>query len=394
MLRKRGHLLLIASVRNARKKSNRAHYWEDLWAAIIALPWGVGINRAAQEAAMIRKFKIQLFAGALLAALIGPTGANAASSGYHLLKTFKLGGDGGWDYLNLDPDSGNLFITRGTHVMVVNPDSGKVVADITDTPGVHGTLFLNGQAYISEGGANKLLVVDPKTFKKLSEISVGAKPDGVLYDPVSKHIFTFNGGSKDATAVDPVTGRAMGTITLGGKPEAAVSDGAGTIFVNIETKSEVIAFDSTALKIKAHYPLAPCESPSGMTADMAHGRIFSGCDNAMVAVTDMKTGKVVAHFPIGDEVDANRFDADTGLIFASNGESGTLTVAKAVGSKYAVLDNVPTMKGARTMELDPKTHRVFVVAAPKLKPGTPTVWQPHPRPFAAEGSFSLLVLGR
>ncbi len=335
--------------------------------------------------------KILLLACALLGA--SAVSALAAPSGYHLLSTFTLGGEGGWDYLNLDPDSGNLFITRGSHVMVVNPASGKLVADIPDTPGVHGTVFVNGKAYISEGGANKLLVVDPVSFKKLDEIAVGTRPDGVLYDSASKHIFTFNGASKDATAVDPQTGKAIGTIALGGKPEAAASDGAGTIFVNVEDRNELVAFDSKTLTVKAHYPMAGCEGPSGMAADFAHGRIFSGCDG-VVAVTDSKTGRAVARITIGDGVDANRFDPATGLIFSSNGESANLTIAhQDSADKYTILDNIPTANGARTMELDPKTHRVYVVSADR-RPGTPTAEQPKPRPVTVPGTFRLLVLGR
>jgi DNA-binding beta-propeller fold protein YncE len=315
----------------------------------------------------------------------------AATSGYHILKTVTLGGDGGFDYLNLDPASGHLFITRGDHVMVVDVDAGKLLTDITGLSGVHGTVFVDGKAYISEGGANKVAVVDGKSLQKLSEIAVGTRPDGILYDPFSKRIFTFNGGSNDSTGID--AGSVAGTVALGGKPEAASSDGAGTIFVNIENKNEVVSFDAKTLTVKSHSPLKPCEGPSGQAADVAHGRIFSGCDG-MIAVTDMKTGKLVTTFPIGDGVDANRFDPATGYIFSSNGESGTLTVAhEDTPDKYTVLDNVPTTKGARTMELDPKTHRVFVVAS-DTKPGTPTAAQPRPRAVAVPGTFRLIVLGR
>jgi DNA-binding beta-propeller fold protein YncE len=317
----------------------------------------------------------------------------AATSGYHILKTVTLGGDGGFDYLNLDPASGHLFITRGDHVMVVDVDAGKLLTDITGLSGVHGTVFVDGKAYISEGGANKVAVVDGKSLQKLSEIAVGTRPDGILYDPFSKRIFTFNGGSNDSTGIDAATGSVAGTVALGGKPEAASSDGAGTIFVNIENKNEVVSFDAKTLTVKSHSPLKPCEGPSGQAADVAHGRIFSGCDG-MIAVTDMKTGKLVTTFPIGDGVDANRFDPATGYIFSSNGESGTLTVAhEDTPDKYTVLDNVPTTKGARTMELDPKTHRVFVVAS-DTKPGTPTAAQPRPRAVAVPGTFRLIVLGR
>jgi YVTN family beta-propeller protein len=329
-----------------------------------------------------------------LAAALSCAAAPAfAQTPYRILNSFTLGGEGGWDYLNLDP-AGRMFITRGSHVMVVDPATGKQLGDITGLQGIHGTAFVGGKAYVSEGGANRIAVIDGKTLAKTGEIAVGTRPDGILYDAFSKRLFTFNGTSKDATAVDPATGKAVGTVALGGKPEAAVSDGAGTIFVNIEDKSELVAFDAATLKVKQHYPLAPCEEPSGMAADLAHGRIFSGCDNKMIAVTDMKTGKLVTTFPIGDGVDADRFDPATGYIFASNGESGTLTVAhEDTPDKYTVLDNVPTAKGARTMELDPKTHRVFVVAQ-DTKPGMPTAAQPRPRAVAVPGTFRLIVLGR
>jgi len=317
-----------------------------------------------------------------------------AQTPYRILNSFTLGGEGGWDYLNLDPDSGHLFITRGSHVMVVDPATGKQLADIAGLQGIHGTAFVGGRAYVSEGGANRIAVIDGKSLAKTGEIPVGMRPDGILYDAASKRLFTFNSNSKDATAVDPASGKAVGTVALGGKPEAAASDGAGTIFVNIEDKSELVAFDARTLAVKQHYPLAPCEEPSGMAADLAHGRIFSGCDNKMIAVTDMKTGKVVARIPIGEGVDANRFDPATGLVFSSNGESGTLTIAHEDGpNKFTVLQDLKTAEGARTMELDEKSHRVYVVTADR-KPGTPTPDRPKPRPVPVPGTFRLVVIGR
>jgi len=320
--------------------------------------------------------------------------AIAAPSGYHIVKTVKLGGEGGWDYLNRDPVTGNLFITRGTHVMVVDPDGGRILSDITGLSGVHGTVFAGDRAYVTEGGANRIAVIDTKTFAKVGEIPVGSRPDGILYDPGTKRIFTFNAASGDATAVDVATGKAIGTVALGGKPESAQADNAGTIYVNIEDKSELVAFDTRALKVKARYALAPCESPSGMAADVAHGLVFSGCDNKMTVVTEMKTGKLVTHFPIGEGVDADRFDPATGLIFSSNGKSGTLTVAhEDAPGKFTVLENIPTANGARTMELDPKSHRVFLVTADR-RPGVPTAAEPHPRAVAVPGTFRLLILDR
>ena len=313
----------------------------------------------------------------------------AAGSSYQIVSRATLGGDGGWDYLNLDPASHNLFITRGSHVMVVDPTSGKQIADIAGLAGVHGTAFIGNRAYITEGGANQLAVIDTKTFEKISAIAVGARPDSVLFDDFSGHIFTFNGTSNDATAVDPAAGKAVGSVKLGGKPEAAVSDGAGTIFVNIEDTSEIVAFDAKTLAIKHRFPLAPCQEPSGIAADIAHGRIFSGCDNKMIAVTDIKSGKVVAQIPIGEGVDANRFDPATGLVFSSNGESGTMTVAHEDGpNQFSVVQTIATESGARTMELDPQTHRVFTVSADRKK----IVGQSRPAPVP--GTFRLLVLSR
>lgn len=331
----------------------------------------------------------------LIAAFCAALATPAVSQGeYRILGSYTLGGDGGWDYLNLDPATGNLFITRGSHVMVVDPATGKLLADIGGLQGIHGTVFIGDRAYVSEGGANRIAVIDTKSLSKISEIAVGTRPDGILFDPISKRIFTFNSTSKDATAVDPVSGKAVGTVALDGKPEAAVSDGAGTIFVNIEDKSELVAFDAQTLTVKQRYPLAPCEEPSGGAADIAHGRIFSGCANNMIAVTDMKTGKVVAQIPIGKGVDANRFDPATGLVFSSNGEPGTLTIAHEDSpDKFTVLQNVVTAGGARTMELDTKSHRVYVVTADR-KPGTPTADRPNPRPVPVPGTFRLIVLGR
>jgi YVTN family beta-propeller protein len=281
----------------------------------------------------------------------------------------------------------------------VDPVSGKLLGDIIGLQGIHGTAFIGAKAYVSEGGANRVAVIDTASLAKISEIAVGTRPDSIIYDTASKRIFTFNSTSKDATAVDPVSGKAVGTVALGGKPEAAVSDGKGTIFVNIEDKSELIAFDANTLMVKQHYPLAPCQEPSGIAADLAHGRVFSGCDNKMIAVTDMKTGKVVAQTPIGEGVDANRFDPATGLVFSSNGESGTLTIAhEAIAhengpAKYTVLQELKTATGARTMELDTKSHRVYLVTADRV-PGTPTPAQPNPRAVPVPGSFRLMVLGR
>ena len=320
--------------------------------------------------------------------------ALAAGSGYHVLKSVTLGGDGGFDYLNMDPSTGYLWITRGTHLMVVDVDAGTVLKDITGLTGIHGTAFAGGKAYVSEGGANKVSVFDPKSFAKITEVAAGTGPDGIMYDQPSNRIFAFNGRSGDTTAIDVATDKVAGTVTLGGKPEAASSDGAGTIYANIENKNELVAFDAKTLAIKAHYPLPGCDSPSGGAMDVAHSRIFAVCDGNVMTVSDAKSGKLVTTVKIGDGPDAARFDSATGLVFSSNGGSGTVTVTHEDSpDKFTVLDNVPTAPGARTMELDPKSHRVFVVAS-DLKPGIPTAENARPRPVAIPGTFHLIILGR
>lgn len=334
-----------------------------------------------------------MLAGAVGLALFS-SAALAASSGYHVARTIMLGGEGGFDYLNIDPSSGYLYITRGSHLMIVDIDGGKVVRDIKGLAGIHGTAFADGKVYVSEGGANKVTVLDGASFAKLSEIPVGMNPDGILYDGFTKRIFTFNGRSSDATAIDTTTGKVVGTVALAGKPEAGSSDGKGTIFVNIETRNEIVAFDARTMAVKAHYALTPCEAPTGQAADLAHNRLFSVCDDGVMAVTDMKTGKLVTTVKIGDGPDAARFDPATGLVFTSNGASGSMTIIhEDTPDKYTVLDDIPTTANARTMELDLKTHRAFV-AAPVIRAGMATAENPHPRAMVVPDSFRLLVLSR
>lgn len=319
----------------------------------------------------------------------------AAPSGYHVIKSITIGGDGGFDYLNMDPASGNLWITRGNHLMVVDVDGGKVVKDIAGVTGVHGTAFAGGKVYVSEGGAGRVSIFDAKSFQKLGEAGAGQNPDGILYDAASGRVFTFNGRSNDATVIDVATSRTVGSVALGGKPESASSDGAGTIFVNIETRNELVAFDAKTLAVKGHYPLAGCEAPTGQAMDIAHGRIFSVCDGGVMTVVDSKTGKLVTTVRIGDGPDAARFDPSSQLIFSSNGGDGTMTIVHEDSpDRYTVLDNITTERGARTMELDSRSHRVFTATNTMEPAGQPTADNPRPRPRIVPGSFHVMVLAR
>jgi DNA-binding beta-propeller fold protein YncE len=320
----------------------------------------------------------------------------AADSGMHVLKTYKLGGEGGWDYLNLDPDSRRLYISRSTHVIVIDADSGKPVGDIPDTPGVHGIALAPelGRGFASNGREGTVTIFDLTTLNPITKVKVGENPDAILFDPMTKRVFTFNGRSNDSTAIDAATGNVVGKIPLEGKPEFAVSTGTGELFVNLEDKSELLSLDPKDLKVKSRWPLAPCQEPSGLALDAKNRRLFAGCDNKMMAVVNADTGKVITTLPISDGVDANGFDPETGFAFASCGE-GVLTVAHEDSpDKFSVVQNVTTEKGARTMALDPKTHNVFLVTAKFGTPPAPTKDQPHPRPPILPDSFVVLVVGK
>ena len=344
------------------------------------------------------KFRVTryLFICILAIFSILPAASAKPGPGYHLLKKFVLGGEGGWDLLAFDSAANRLYISRGTHVMVVDPDSGAIVGDIPNTPRVHGIALAPefGKGFTTNGGDATVTIFDLKTLKTLSQVKVGQNPDAIIYDPASKRIFVFNGNSNDTTAIDARTGTVAGTLALGGKPELAVADERGKIFVNLEDKSAVVEFDSRKLAVDATWPLAPGEEPTGIALDRKHHRLFVACGNKLMAVMDADNGKLVTTVPIGTGVDGAAFDSDRQLAFSSNGE-GTLTVVHEDSpDKFSVLENVATQRGARTLDLDQKTHRVFLVSAEFGPTPAPTAERPRPRPPMIPGSFTLLVFGR
>src|SRR6266852_3864497 len=333
---------------------------------------------------------------ASLTLLAAATALAAAGPGYKVINTYKVGGDGGWDYLTADSSARRLYMSRATHVIVLDLDSGKTVGDIADTPGVHGIALAPelGRGFVSNGREGTVSIFDMKTLATSSKVKVGDIPDAILYDPATKRVFTFNGRSQDATAIDATNGKVLGTIKLDGRPEFAASDGKGEIFVNIEDKSELTAIDPAKLAVKSTWPLAPCKEPSGLSMDRKNRRLFVGCDNKMMAIVNADTGKVLATPAIGDGVDATAFDDETGLAFASCGE-GVLTVVREESpDKFSVAENVPTQPGARTLALDSKTHRVFVVTAKFGPPPAATTDNPHPRRTIMPDSFVVLVVGK
>src|SRR5580692_5206122 len=319
----------------------------------------------------------------------------AAGPGYKVVNTYKVGGDGGWDYLIADAAARRLYVSRATHVIVLDPDSGKVVGDIADTPGVHGIALAPelGRGFVSNGREGTVSIFDLKTLATIAKVKVGENPDAILYDPATQRVFTFNGKSQDSTAIDGAKGTVLGTIKLDGKPEFAASDGKGGVFVNIEDKNELTAIDASKLVVKSTWPLAPCESPSGLAMDRKNRRLFAGCDK-MMAVVNADTGKVLATPAIGDGVDATTFDDETGLAFASCGE-GVLTVVREESpEKFSVAETVPTQAGARTLALDSKSHNVFVVSAKFGPPPAATADNPHPRRSIVPDTFVVLVLSQ
>jgi DNA-binding beta-propeller fold protein YncE len=303
-----------------------------------------------------------------------------------------LGGEGFWDYLAMDAAARRLYISRWTHVMVVDADSDQLVGDIPGTQGVHGIAIARefGRGFITEDEANRVTIFNLRTLQKIGSAKTGQNPDAVIYDPAAKRVFAFSGHDGTATAIDAATGSVVGTIDLGGSPEFAAADGHGHIYNNLEDKNQVIGIDSKTLKILNRWPLSPGESPSAMAIDLGHRRLFIGCHNRTMVVMDPDTGKVVATPVIGEGVDAARFDPSSQLLFSSNGD-GTLTVIHEDSpDKYSVIDNLKTERGARTMELDEKTHRIYTVTA-DLGP-QPT--EPHEPPSMVPGTFRLLVFGK
>jgi DNA-binding beta-propeller fold protein YncE len=321
----------------------------------------------------------------------------ASPVNYQLKNKYTIGGEGGWDYLTYDPAGNRLYISRATRVQVVDPAKGTVIAEIPNTPGVHGIAIVRevGKGFTSNGRENSITVFDLKTFKETGRVKLEAaeNPDAIIYDPASKHIFTFNGRSKNATAIDAASGTVIGNIPLDGRPEFAVADGKGMLYVNIEDKHEVTGIDSAKNSVVKTWTLDGCEEPSGLAMDLKTRRLFSGCGNKVMAISDADAGKQITTVPIGAGVDANGFDPGTGLVFSSNGD-GTLTVIHEDSpDKYSVAQNATTQKSARTMALNPSNHELYLVAA-EFDEQPPAEGQTRPRRTVKPGTFTLLVMAK
>src|ERR1700722_16253751 len=288
-----------------------------------------------------------------------------AGSGYSIIKKIPIPGTGSWDYLSIDEAARRLYVSHGTQVEVIDIDALTVVGSIPNTPGVHGIAIAPeaGRGFVSDGQANTVTIFDLKTLKPIADGPTGRKPDAIIYDPATLRVFAFNGGSNSATVIDAASGKVAGTVDLGGGPEFAAADGAGFVFNNLEDESLVLKINSRELKVEQRWPTAPCASPSSMAMDRANRRLFLGCRSKVMAVVNADTGQVISTQPIGDHVDATAFDPQTKLIFNSNGE-GTITVIHQDSpDQYSVVETVKTAARAKTMALDPKTHRLFLSTA-------------------------------
>ena len=335
---------------------------------------------------------------ALLAGLfVGPTASGVEHDNvYSVSAHWKVGGPGGWDLLAVDDAARRLYLSRSDRVVVLDADTGKVVGEIAHTDGVHGIAIAPdlGRGYTSNGKSSSVTVFDLKTLKPISEVKIeGQNPDVILYDRGRHRLYTFNGRSENVSLLDAKTLAPAGTIALAGKPEFATSDGHGRMYVNIEDKAEVAVIDERALKVVATWKLDSCEEPTGLALDREHRRLFSVCQNGQMIVTDSSDGHRVAAVPIGKGPDGAVFDASRALVFSSNGE-GTLTIVHEDDPEhFRVVSNLVTQKSARTLALDPKTHRLFLPAAEFGATPAATTEQPHPRPTMVPDTFTILVVG-
>jgi YVTN family beta-propeller protein len=317
---------------------------------------------------------------------------------FQVTKHYALDGADGWDYIGYEPVRHHLFISRNSHVQVMDTDTGKLVGEIANTDGVHGFAFVQDRklGFITNGRADTITVVNLDTLKTVDTIKAGGPdPDGIMYVPQLKRIYTSNGHDASVSAIDVATRKVVATMPVGGKPESLAADKDGRIFVNVEDKNEIVAMDGKSNKVLAHWSIAPCEGPSGLAIDTKTERLFTVCANKHMMVIDAHTGRQVAELPIGGHPDAAAFDPVLKTAFSSNGADGTLTVVhEDDANHYTVLQNVPTQEGAKSMALDGAAHRVYLVTSKFGPAPAATADNPHPHPSIVPNTFNVLVAQR
>jgi hypothetical protein len=312
-----------------------------------------------------------------------------AEGPYHLLKEIPVPGEGGWDYLSVDAGAHRLYVTHATKVVVIDLTKDQVVGEVTDTPGVRGFAIASRlhRGFSSNGKEAKVSIVDLETLKTISKVDTGENPDAILYEAGRNEVYAFNGRGKSVTVFDASSGAIVATIPLSGKPEFAASDPeAGRVYCNIEDKNEVAVIDTNRHAVVASWPIAPGASASSMTLDQEHHRLFLGCHNKIMVMMDSANGHVIAQVPIGDGVDANAFDAGTQLAFSSCGDGNVTIVHEDTPDKLTVVQTLASEPKARTMALDPVTHRIYLVSA-RFGPFADA----KSRPQVIAGSLKILV---
>ncbi len=314
---------------------------------------------------------------------------------YKVETRYPIGGTEGWDYITVDSAARRLYVSHGVRVNVLDADTGKVVGVIEDTPGVHGIAIAStvSHGFTTNGKENMVSMFDTKTLALIKKISVGNKPDGILFDKTSQRVFTNNHGTHDITAIDADSGKVVGTVDVKGDGEGIVSTKDGLVYVNLEDTSEVVAFDAKTLEVKHRFAIDGCKAPTGLAMDRKNNRLFSACHNEVLVVLDATNGKKVASLPIGNGPDAAGFDAKEGLIFVSNGD-GTLNVIQEKSpDKYESVEAVTTQISAKTMAYDSKTKKVFLPAAEiEVTPASDP--SQKPKKTIKEGTFSVLVVSK
>lgn len=344
-----------------------------------------------------RKQIAGLVATTLYAAIMSQAESAPADPALKVLDRWHLGGPDAWDYLTLDAAGQRLYVSRGTRVEVVDTCSGKLLGTIANTNGVRGIALAEDlkRGYTSNGKGDSVTVFDLDTLNTIKEASIsGQNPDAIVYQPRTKHLFTFNRRSQDISVFDANSLAAIATIPVPGKPEFAVDGGEGRLFANIESEpGQMVVIDGRQMTVTAIWSLPGCANPTGLAIDQAHHRLFSVCDDNIMAVTDAETGKQIAKVKIGEGPDATAFDAKRGLVFSSNGDGSLTIVRQDSVDRYRVVGSLPTMRGARTMALDPTSGKIYLVSAELGAAPAPTPDHPHPRPAPLPGTATVLVVG-
>ena len=339
---------------------------------------------------------MKIFSALIVLSVSAVTMVVPAAGGYRLLQTIPVAGDDGWDHPTVDSAARRLYVTHGTHVVVIDVDLGKLLGKIDNTPGAHFTVIDSelDRGFISNGGAARLTIFNTKTLATSGEVkSTGENPGPTVFDPASKRVFTFNLNTHNATVIDSKEGKVVGGFDLGGRPELVGTDAKGNVFANLVQKNVVLQVDSWKMTAGQTWPVAPGVGPRTMAVDQKNGRLFIGCANRLLVILDLNSGRLISSVPIGPGPDDSAYDPETRLIYTSNGDGTVSVIQQESPDRYSVLETVKTAPGARNMTLDLKTKKIFLPLFDRGSPPAPTAETPNPRGNVIPGTFRVLVFG-